>query len=500
MRSALLILEFLILGNFLFGQNFNRPVPSGVYPYEYDATDSLIDFYICVNSFHREPASQPAEYDLHRGIILDPDGYIAWYQESPSGIAAMNNLHYIPELKRFGETLIYGGNQIQYVMLDTLLQFVDSIAPIGNNPDSHEYCTMPNGNQYIITQRDSIFDLSPYTINGSPGNANTTVRCNGIQVFDSNNNLIYDWNSCDHVHPSEAYGFNYNVNDFDYFHMNSVHETEDGNMIASGRHINAVVKIDRSSGDVIWRLGGANSDFMFIGDQGFSAQHDARDIGNNRISIYDNGNLANPQKTRGVVYELDTVNWTATLVEEFDPNVYSRSMGGHRQIGDYGVMGYGNIMRPYPSIHIYDSNFDVAATYYFSDSVQSYRANPFYLDFTLPRPTIYCFDSLGQTYIKAENAYSSYEWSTGETTQAILPILGETYQVYVPYGVGRIGSFPLTYDGNCYLSVSELEHNEPTVIRTVDLLGRTVNARKTGSLYIDQLSNGQTRLYYYTGN
>ena len=460
-----------------------------------------MNLHITVNMFHRTPAGNPAEYNFHRGIILDPNGYIAWYQDiNPVSAAALNNFHYHAERQEFLETVIYGAGQMSFATLDTLFQFTDSVATVGILPDSHESHKTTSGEHFVITKSDSIFDLSGYTIMGNPGNASTSVRCNGIQGFDSNGNLMFDWNGCDHVHPSEAYGFNYNVNQFDYYHMNSVDVTEDGNLISSGRHINAVVKIDQTTGDVIWRLGGANSDFTFIGDQGFSGQHDARDLGNGLISIFDNGNLANPKRSRGIIYQLDTVNWTATLVSSFDPGVYGRAMGSHRKIGDYGVVGYGNIYRPNPNIQVYDTNFDVAAEYYFTDSVQSYRALPFHLDFSLPRPTIYCFDSLGQTYIKADAVYNSYEWSTGETTQAIIPTLGETYQVYVPLGIGRVGSYPLTYDGNCFLDLEDLTTDKPTIIKTVDLLGREVHTRTVGSLYIDQFSNGKSQLYYHTGD
>ena len=395
MKSFLLFVAFVFISLTSIGQNFNRPVPYGVYPYEYVENDSLFDFHISVNLFHRTPGTGAAAYDYHRGVIFDPDGYVAWYQlNNPANAVALNNLHYNAERKEFLETVINGSSQMYFKTLDTLLQFIDTLETVGVLPDSHESHKSANGDHFVITKLDSIFDLTGYTILGNTGTPNTTVRCNGIQGFDTNGNLIFDWNGCDYVHPSEAYGFNYNPNQFDYYHMNSIDVAEDGNLIASGRHINAVVKIDIVTGDVIWRLGGMNSDFTFIGDQGFSGQHDARDLGNGLISIFDNGNLSNPKKSRGVIYELDTVNWTATLVSNFDPGVYGRAMGSHRKIGNYGVVGYGSVYRPEPNIAVHDQNMDLAAAYYFTDSVQSYRAVPFHLDFILPRPSIFCFDSL----------------------------------------------------------------------------------------------------------
>ena len=48
---------------------------------------------------------------------------------------------------------------------------------------------------------------------------------------------------------------------FDYFHINSVAEMDDGNLLISGRNTWALYKVDRSSGKVIWRLNGKRSNF-----------------------------------------------------------------------------------------------------------------------------------------------------------------------------------------------------------------------------------------------
>jgi hypothetical protein len=48
---------------------------------------------------------------------------------------------------------------------------------------------------------------------------------------------------------------------YDYFHANSVGLAADGNLIVSARHTWCCYKIDRRTGEVIWRLGGKKSDF-----------------------------------------------------------------------------------------------------------------------------------------------------------------------------------------------------------------------------------------------
>ena len=82
--------------------------------------------------------------------------------------------------------------------------------------------------------------------------------------------------------------------------------------------MNEVTKINRTTGDIIWRLGGKNNQFTFINDfpYGFTAQHDARRIPNGNITIFDNGFFHDFPQTRAIEYSLDEVNMTATLVRE----------------------------------------------------------------------------------------------------------------------------------------------------------------------------------------
>ncbi len=63
-----------------------------------------------------------------------------------------------------------------------------------------------------------------------------------------------------------------------------------GIILLSFRHLNEVTKIDSSSGEIIWRLGGKQNQFTFLGDtMPFSAQHDARRIANGNLTLFDNG-------------------------------------------------------------------------------------------------------------------------------------------------------------------------------------------------------------------
>jgi hypothetical protein len=108
-------------------------------------------------------------------------------------------------------------------------------------------------------------------------------------------------------------------NSINFPHMNAIDVDEDGHILVSSRHMSEVTKIHRNTGTVIWRLGGAHSDFKFVNDDlnGFRNQHDIRVLGDDHYTVFDNGNLHNPPVSRAVEYELDTSAMTATLFWEF---------------------------------------------------------------------------------------------------------------------------------------------------------------------------------------
>jgi hypothetical protein len=115
-------------------------------------------------------------------------------------------------------------------------------------------------------------------------------------------------------------------------HMNSIAVDVDGNLILSSRHLSEITKIDRRTGDVLWRLGGKYNQFQFTGGgYGPSYQHCVRTVEGHpgRITMFDNGNSRSPQYSRAVEFALDAPNKTASTVWEYrhKPDRYSYWMG-----------------------------------------------------------------------------------------------------------------------------------------------------------------------------
>jgi len=78
-----------------------------------------------------------------------------------------------------------------------------------------------------------------------------------------------------------------------------------------------VYKVDRKTGEIIWRLGGKYSDFDMGAGVRTALQHDARYNSDGTITIFDNGNVNRVDQSRGIVIEVDEDKMSATLVREY---------------------------------------------------------------------------------------------------------------------------------------------------------------------------------------
>jgi len=229
------------------------------------------------------------------------------------------------------------------------MQTIRSLHAVGGLTDAHDSVLLPNGGALLMSY---------------PNNTVTGKQDALIEEVDSNNQVVFAWNSADHIDPATE---SVTEGDRDYAHLNSLQILPNGDILASFRHPSAVLRIARTAhdgfqaGDIIWRFGGRKSDFTFApGEGGPCAQHTATLHPDGHMVIFDNspnafwGNLcvdqddpSGPTKARGLTriteYDVDEDAMSATLLSDYSRPGYASGFAGSAYRLDNGqtLIGWG---------------------------------------------------------------------------------------------------------------------------------------------------------------
>jgi hypothetical protein len=223
---------------------------------------------------------------------------------------------------------------------------VRTLRTVGSPTDAHEMTPLANGHYLLVTYRlRRHVDLTAYD-----GSTDDAVYDGEIQELDSRGRRVWSWNSKDHISLAENARWTFargelpdGTEAYDYFHLNSIEPDGDG-LVISARHTDAVYRIDRATGDVVWKLGGTRrpESLEVVGDrypEPFVGQHDARLLPDGTLTVFDNHALR--EQPRAVRFAVDPVARTATLLEQaVDPKVVvSAAEGSARRLpgGDWVV-------------------------------------------------------------------------------------------------------------------------------------------------------------------
>lgn len=232
-----------------------------------------------------------------------------------------------------GLLTFYDEKSHHYKAINQMNEIVDSFkCGNGYSTDFHELQVMNDGSAWLMSYDTQVVDMSQIVQGGDTAAIITGLV---IQKIDNAKNVVFQWRSWDHIPIIEARHVNLTAHRIDYIHGNAIELDNDGNIMISCRHTEAIYKINTITGEVIWKLGGSDNDFTFINDTiGFSYQHDIRRLPNGHITLFDNGNHHSPPFSRAVEYALDEIHKTATLVWEYRhiPTVYASAMGNAQRL------------------------------------------------------------------------------------------------------------------------------------------------------------------------
>lgn len=271
----------------------------------------------------------------------------------------------------------YNNNVHEFFELDVNYNLIRQYSSgNGYTTDNHELRILNNGHALLMACDSQIVNMGLIVPGGV---TNALVIGLIIQEIDSNE-VVFQWRSWDHFQITDAWHQNMLTTVIDAVHGNAIELDNDGNIMISSRHLDEITKINRTTGDIIWRLGGKNNQFTFLNDTlKFTYQHAIRRISNGNITLYDNGNFHEPAYSRAVEYALDEVNKTASAVWQYrnNPDIFG-SWGGFVQRLENGntLISWGGA---YPTISEVDSMGVVRFEASYQSGYSTYRAFKFQL-------------------------------------------------------------------------------------------------------------------------
>jgi hypothetical protein len=307
-------------------------------------------------------------------MIVDNRGELVWFGPM-RGVRAMDfkvqRYRGEPVLTYYqGVGTTYGRGE--YVILDGSYREVTRVrAGNGYLGDHHEFLITPQDTALFTIYNPVPGDLSPV------GGSTDGVVIDGIaqEVDIATGEVLFEWHSLDHVGLDETYSrpSEGSTGPFDYFHINSIDIDHDGHLLVSARRTFTVYKIDRGTGEIIWRLGGKKSDFEMAPGSRSRYQHDARRQPDGTITVFDNGGVHKDDQSYGVVLGLDVDEMAAAAERKYahpDERV-AAVMGSMQVLPDGNVfIGWGSD----PVFSEFSGDGELLFHASFPPKVDSYRA------------------------------------------------------------------------------------------------------------------------------
>jgi hypothetical protein len=228
----------------------------------------------------------------------------------------------------------------RYSIYDNSYRLITYVRPgNGLSGDMHEFTITPR-NTALITLSHRVRVKSRNVLEGA------------FQEVDiRTGKVLFEWHSVGHVRLIESY---YHLprnpdHTYDYFHINTIEVDRDGNYLVSARNTHTIYKINRKTGNIIWRLGGKRSDFELGRGVRFAWQHDVRRQPDGTLTMFDNEAAPKLRRqSRGLVLRIDERRKTATLLHSFvhSPPLVAVDQGNMQRLpnGNY-LVGWGH--QPY---------------------------------------------------------------------------------------------------------------------------------------------------------
>jgi arylsulfotransferase ASST len=291
-----------------------------------------------------------AENSLQPGpVILNPDGQLLYFQPLKHSKAfnvqvqtyqGQSVLTYWQGYSKYGVGI---GHDV--VLNHNYQQVAAVYAGHGYNADLHEFQITPSGNAFITAFVPVRANLS------SVGGPRHGILLDAViqEINISTGQVLWEWHASGHIHLSETYEQPLGNAPFDCFHVNSIQQLPNGNLLISARHTWALYEINMRTGRIPLVIGGKHSSVRMGPGTHFEWQHNARMQPDGTITVFDNasnGGSREEYQSRALRLRLNLRRRRVTLVRAFtdNPPLLAASQGSVQPLPDGNTfVGWGAV-------------------------------------------------------------------------------------------------------------------------------------------------------------
>jgi len=254
-------------------------------------------------------------------LITDDRGDLVWFKPVRRGTAVtdlkVQRLDGEPVITWWEGRFAIGWGYGAYKVFDSAYRQIATVRPgNGITADLHDMQLTDRGTALVLS-----YDRIKRDLRFVGGVRKGRLVDNVVQEIDLATGLVlFEWHSVGQIPLTRSRSRPEGPRSWDYFHVNSVEEDADGDLIISARNTCALYKLDRGTGEIVWQLGGRGSDFRMGKGTRFCFQHDARRAGPGRISLFDNaaGPPQTRKRSRAIVLGVDETDRRVRLVRSFE--------------------------------------------------------------------------------------------------------------------------------------------------------------------------------------
>jgi hypothetical protein len=283
-------------------------------------------------------------------MLVDRLGRLVWFKPATSGQKPfdlkMQTYQGKPVLTWWEGVLVadFGSGKAQ--IADQTFNTIKTVSGANGLPmDLHEFTITPSGAGLATAYHETTTDLT--AVKGAK--QGRIINCYA-QVLDlATGKASFDWNALEHVAVQESYkpvpGLGKDL--YDYIHVNSLQMLSDGSILISARNTWTIYKVNGNTGEIIWRMGGKQSDFSIEAAARFAWQHHATMLSDTEMTVFDNS-TTEQAPSRGLLLSVDESAMTVSLTQEFKAptGFYAGTLGSVQMMPNGNVfVGWGT--QPY---------------------------------------------------------------------------------------------------------------------------------------------------------